>query len=230
MAHSLLPGVHISDHAYRENRLYDPTLTSGAMTTAEALTNAESYGAFARELGAGSVVGMTAPVDRIAGCPPAWAPLVRGSLARGERWNRNAQMATADRNPDWLRRADWNNLRNAHLGGADIPRLDAAKAVYDAVEQRLHQPISIACDTAPGGACGAATLYRLDGDTIHLCPAWQGLPSDGDRTQALLEALYGLHARVVDPAMRANYARLARDTTARLWRAPTLQDVLSGGT
>jgi hypothetical protein len=228
-AHALSVGEAITDRAYQSDRLYNPALTTGALTTAEALTNAESYALFAQEVATGTAQVGTAPADPIADCPPGVHPLVQGALARAQLWNSSALGASTYRNPDWLNGGMWLTLRRLYLGATTIPELDAAKAAYHAVWSRMRQQgISIACDLAPGSACGAA-LYRRDGNTIRLCAGWVNIADESDRTTALLEALYEVHGGVADAMTRARYAALARDTTTWFRFPPLLPHVLSGG-
>jgi len=92
---------------------------------------------------------------------------------------------------------------------------------------RLRQAVDLACESdAP--RCGAAS-YRIDAETIRLCPGWIAL-SEADRVVVVLEALYERYAGVTNATQRANYARLARDLNGRFWAAPTLPQVLGGGT
>ena len=83
MAHAVTGGT-ITDRAYRSNRYYR------WMTAAESLTNAESYGLLARELGTGDQVADWAPRDTIEDCPADWDLALARSTAIAERWNRNA--------------------------------------------------------------------------------------------------------------------------------------------
>ena len=70
-AHALTAGVDITDRAYRSDRLYSPAIVSG-ITTAEALTNADSYAVFTREVATGEMVSVGGPVDPFSGCTAAW--------------------------------------------------------------------------------------------------------------------------------------------------------------
>lgn len=222
-AHALNTGVHITDRAYSSDRLYNPALARG-ITTAEALTNAESYAVFTRELATGRQVSVGGPQDRVAGCGAAGERAIRSAVARAQRVNRNAQVATADARPNWL--AGWTDLQNTHLGGTTAAHIARARRVYDAIESRLDRAVDVGCDT---DAARCTANYRIDDGKILLCPAWFGL-GEPARVTAVLEAMYEAHGGVANAGQRAGYAGLARDLTNRFWPAPALATVIAGGT
>jgi hypothetical protein len=225
MAHSLVGGPHITDRAYRADRLYR------TLPTAEALTNAESYGLLVQELGTRRAQESTAPTDAAQHCPDDWQPLLRMATARAQRWNRNAQVSVDDRQRTWL--SGWLDLQSTHLGvatavGTDpttnatlITALNSAKAVYDRVEGRLHAPLNFACEARAEGRCTTFLTYWDGGppSPLHLCPAWRSGASESDRVFELLIGLYGYLGGLPDAQQpqRVNYARLARDLTSRFW-------------
>jgi len=81
IVHSIIgPGpMHITDRAYRQDRLY------GRLSPGEALTNAESYAMLVRDLAVGRVSG-TAPRDTFEDCP-GWQGALATAIGRAQRWN-----------------------------------------------------------------------------------------------------------------------------------------------
>lgn len=209
-AHALVGGKHIEDRGYRSDRTY------AVLTTKEALTNAESFGLLVQELGTGKVVGSRAPTDSFSDCnKDDWKPLIKVSIARAQRWNRDAQNKTSDRRP--LAIAGWTNLQQKYLGATTIVAIDSAKKVYDKLEGELHDDIGFECESdAKSGRCGAGaqTYWYLIWSHFHLCPSWKNLPTDETRIVAMLAGLYGFLGDVDDNARRWNLANLARELTA----------------
>jgi hypothetical protein len=212
MAHSLVGGDHITDRAYRSDRIYT------MLSTAEALTNAESFGLLVQELGARTVQASTAPRDTLEDCPDDWQPLIRTAIAKAQRWNRNAQTATSDRRPTWL--AGWTDLQNTYLGGTSADLLNRAEGVYDRVYSGVRSSIGFECEADGGGRCDRFETYWYEfWSDFHLCPSWRNLGSDDDRTVSMLTGLYGYIGGIGDSenSRRLNYARLARDLNTRFW-------------
>jgi hypothetical protein len=210
MAHAVTGGS-ITDRAYRENRYYR------WMTPGEAITNAESYGILARELGTGTQVADYAPRDTIEDCPPDWDLALARSTAIAERWNRNAQTALSDRRPSWL--SGWTDLQTRYLGGTSTAVLDAAKRVYDAAQEAFQSNIAFECEPgATGGRCAQYETYWYGAfSDFHICPSWRALPTEARRTQSLLQGYYGYKDVEGDDTRRRNLASLARALSERYW-------------
>ncbi len=213
MAHALVGGLHITDRAYQSDRLY------AELTTAQALTNAESFGLLVRELGTGRVQTSTPPQDEFEDCPPDWRPLIRRAIAHAQRWNRNAQTALGDRRPGWL--SGWTDLQTRYLGATTPAALDTAKRVIDRVEGKLNEAIEFECEPEGGGRCdaGAETYWYEIWSDFHLCPSWKNRATDTGRTESMLVGLYGYLGGLgeAENARRWNLARLARDLNSRYW-------------
>ncbi|MGB9176023.1 MAG: DUF4157 domain-containing protein, partial [Methanoregula sp.] len=209
MAHSLVGGSHITDRAYQSDRLY------AQLTTAQALTNAESFGLFVQELGTGRAQISTAPQDTFEDCPRDWKPLIRQSIALAQRWNKNAQTSLGDRRPVWL--SGWADLQNRYLGATTAASLDSAKGVIDKVENKLGSGVGFECEPDGGGRCDSAETYWYGiWSDFHICPSWKNQASDTARTQSLLAGLYG-YLGDVENTRRWNLARLARELDSRFW-------------
>jgi hypothetical protein len=219
MAHALVGGEEITDRGYQHDRVYP------VLSTAEALTNAESYGLLVREVATGTAPATGGPADEQQDCPAAWQTSLRVAVARAQRWNRNALTATNDRRPNWL--AGWTDLQNQHLGAATPAALDSARDVYRRMADRFSSSITFECEPEGGGRCegGNLTYWYARGD-LHICPAWPAQASEEDRILTLLIGLYRYAGGVDDAARAASLARLARDLTNRFWAAPALQTVL----
>jgi hypothetical protein len=209
MAHALAGEPHITDRAYRGDRYYR------WMTTAEALTNAESYGMLAQELGTGTPVADKAPRDTIEDCPSDWDLALARATAIAERWNRNAQTRCRNRRAASLAR--WVDLQTQYLGSTATAALDSAQRVYDAAEDAFDSKIDFECEPrATGGRCARYETYWYGWmSDFHICPSWRALPTEADRAESLLRGLYGYWDIVDDQPRRTNLAALARALTAR---------------
>ena len=221
MAHAVTGGS-ITDRAYRTNRYYR------WMTPGEAITNAESYGLLAQELGTGTQVADSAPRDTIEDCPDDWDLALARSTAIAERWNRNAQTALADRRPSWL--SQWTDLQTRYLGGTSTATLDSAKRIYDATLNAFRDNIAFECEPgATGGRCASSQTYWYGAfSDFHICPSWRALPTEARRTQALLQGFFGYKDVEGDDTRRANLAALARELSERYWPSVPLERPLVG--
>jgi hypothetical protein len=205
LAHTLTAGGPlIVDRAYRNERYYR------IMTPDEALTNAESYAALARELGTSTEVPIDSPTDTFEDCPPAWEKAIDRALAIAARWNRDARVMTSvivpeliGRNrPDPMLNA-WTALRNQHLSWTNTP-LDDAKRVYESAATELKQRFTdrkdqsdtpkIECDAGARGRRADREWYvyvpNWYSRVLHIGPRWLQLPPDEERPQSLLAGLY----------------------------------------
>lgn len=188
MAHTLVGGgPHITDRGYVHDRVYP------FLTTAEALTNAESFGLFVQDLGTGRVTPLTAPYDSIEDCPDDWQPLIRNAIAWAQAWNYRAYRNLSVNSP--------RNMRNK----------DRYLLAYDEVRKGLQSPIGFQCEPKGGGRCegGYATYWYVFGD-LHLCPAWRNLRSQEDRILSMLIGLYGKIAGVDSDEDREGMAKFAQ--------------------
>ncbi|MFL6672247.1 MAG: DUF4157 domain-containing protein [Massilia sp.] len=210
MAHAQVGDI--TDRAYRSDRML------AFLSTEEALTNAESYGLLAQQLGSGKPQKPGAPRDTQEDCPAAWWTLLQKAVAVAERWNRNLQVSLPDVNPAGLKPP---SKMGGYLGGATQGHIDSAAKAVDRVAAALASPISFECEPEGGGRCDNAATYWYAAGDLHVCPSWAGQPDEGVRTQSLLAGLYGYVGEVGDDQRRNNYARLARDNNGR-WGAPKL--------
>jgi hypothetical protein len=216
IAHSL-PDVaahmHITDRAYEPDRLF------AGMSPQEAVTNAESYALFVREINTGFEAA-TAPRDRYTDCPTPWRTALTVAEARAQRWARDAQTLTGDRRPGML--SQWTAVSTRYLGGQTTAQLDAAKRSYDATYSHLYERIPFQCETDSGGRCARYDTYwyALFSD-FHICPSWLGKPSDDDRAEALLSGLLGFWDIEGSDPRRTALAALARALHYQFWAPPT---------
>jgi len=217
IVHSIIgPGpMHITDRAYRQDRLY------GRLSPGEALTNAESYAMLVRDLAVGRVSG-TAPRDTFEDCP-GWQGALATAIGRAQRWNRDAEVLVHDRRPGLL--SQWTALATTYLGGESPAQVAAAATVYDGAKTRLQEPVDFECEPAGGGRCDRSSTYWYSTGDFHICPSWRNRATDDDRAEALLVGLYGYFGLVDDNQRRVNLARLARAIHFQFWAPPTAADV-----
>lgn len=219
IAHSIVSGgpMHITDRAYRSDRLY------GSLSTGEALTNAESYALLVRELATGAPIYSTAPIDTYEDCPTDWRGALFSGIARAQRWNRDAQVVAHDNRPGFL--SQWTALATTFLGGQSPAQVAAAATVYDEAETKLGDRVDFECETAGGGRCDTSSTYWYAAGDFHICPSWRTRPTDDDRAEALLSGLYGYYRIVDDNRRRSNLAALARSLHYQFWAPPSAADV-----
>jgi hypothetical protein len=212
MAHAQVGGLHITDRAYRSDRL----LTQ--LTTAEALTNADSYGLFTQQLGTGSDVKSTAAKDTPEDCEKDdWWKLLQAAIALAERWNRNLQVSLGGLSPAALQPpSTWGK----YLGGATQGDIDRGKKAVNKVAARLGSPIDFECEPDGGGRCDKYLTYWYAIGDFHICPAWKAQKSEQDRAETLLAGLFGYVGDVSDNTRQNNYAKLAREHNTG-WAPPS---------
>jgi hypothetical protein len=219
IAHSLPPAsgpLHITDRAYRSNRLY------GSLAHGEALTNAESYAMFVRELATGPVSG-TAVSDTHEDCPADWRGVLNTAIGRAQRWNRDAQIVLRDTRPAFLSR--WSALAATHLGGQSASQLATARSAFDQAQTRLRSRVDFECEVEGGGRCNRFLTYWYALGDFHVCPRWRLLSADDDRAQALLAGLYGYFRISDNDSRRRSLARLARALHYMFWAPPSARDI-----
>lgn len=146
MSHSIFPSgkAHISDRAYQSDR------NMSRLSTAEALTNAESIALFAQEIGTGTVQGSTAPKDDIAdNCKDIDEPL-RDAIAKAQRWNYNADT-------DVLNYATPAMMQQA-LGNDTPQNRSAAQDFYSKADAGFRGSFKFECEKE----CKARTAWGED--------------------------------------------------------------------
>ncbi len=216
VAHIQVGGAFITDRAYQSDRL----LTR--LTTAEALTNAESYGLLVQQLGTGKVPAFTAAKDTREDCPDDWWELLQVAIAQAQRWNRNLQVVLDNLAPASLKPP---SIWGKYLGGTTQGEIDQAKKVINQAASRLASPIDFECEPSGGGRCDQYMTYWYAIGDFHICPSWKNQKSEPDRVETLLAGLYGYIGDVSDQTRQNNYARLARENNAS-WKSPTYEDVM----
>jgi hypothetical protein len=185
----------IADRGYQWDAYY------AYLTTGEALTNAESYAMFAREVATGFSPAQAFIVDSLRNCPDTWVPIISDALSKARAWNHRAAAHTPARHP-------------------------FSKA-YKILDTQLRSGDSYKCIPKGDGRCSkrvVAYWYAL-GD-LRICPSLIGLPTPDERALSLLGSLYGYKDLVDGDDKRDAAAREAR----RLHTAnvPTTADVLAG--
>lgn len=185
----------IIDRAYKQDPYYY------YLTTAEALTNAESYAMFTRELATGSSPAQAFIVDTLYECPAEWIPIISDALTKARAWNHKAAL----------------NTNHRHRFSLAYKRLNA----------QLEKGDSYKCITDGGRRCSKSVVayWYMAGD-LRICPSLITLPTPEARALSLLAALYGYKDLVGGGDKRLAAAEEAR----RLHTAnvPTVAEVLSG--
>ena len=195
----------IVDHAYRNERYYR------YMTHQEALTNAESYAALARELAIGTEVPVDAPEDEYEDCPPNWHEALDHALAIASKWNRDAQLMAHVILPELLAGnsaspvlAAWTGLQQQYLDWTNTP-LDDADRIYGSAATEFEKRFTgreedsdtpkIECEA------GAKRGRRAESEwfvyvpnwystVLHVGPRWMQLEPTKERPESLLAGLY----------------------------------------
>lgn len=220
LAHSLTTtGDHmdITDRAYRADRKYRD------LTTAEALTNAESYQMLVRQLGLGTPVASTAPADAAHDCPPAWRRALELAAGDAQRWNRDALVTVTDRRPGII--SAYQAHYDRFLGGHTAAHLDAAARDFGAAEAAFRESIDFECEPgATGGRCShAETYWYAIWSHLHVCPVWLTHAAP-DQAEGILAGMFGYKADV-DGSRRRALAQLARAIHMQDWALPAAATV-----
>lgn len=212
LAHSITRVTHITDRAYQSNRAYT------YLSTNEALTNAESYALFCKEIAEGTVQRSEAPKDKFNDCGDRQKIPARRSIAQLERWNRNAQTLTSDHRPGML--SQWQDLQTRYLGGTSTNILRNAKRVYDTVYSRLGSSVTFECERSCDSGVDGYYRYFLfiTSNTLHLCPILFSLNED-ERTNAIYTLILVRFGNVSNNDA-INFSRLAKALNDRFWAPP----------
>ena len=177
ITHTLVQdGRPIIDHAYRKERYYRD------MTPKEALVNAESYAALARELATGTEVPVNAPEDSYGYRPPSWHEALDHALAIASRWNRDAQLMAHAIVPELLagnsaskELAAWKRLQRQYLGWTNTP-LDDADRVYGSAatefEKRFASRDNVSDSPKIECEAGAKRGLGADSEWYVYVPKW----------------------------------------------------------
>ncbi len=212
LAHSITRVTDITDRAYQRNRAYT------YLSTNEALTNAESYALFCREIAEGKTQRSKAPQDEFNDCGDRQKIPAKRSIAQLERWNRNAQTLTSDHRPGML--SQWQDLQRRYLGGTSANILRNAKRVYDTVYNRLGSSITFECERHCDSGVDGYYRYFLfiTSNTLHLCPTLFSLNED-ERTHAIYTLILVRFGNVSNRDA-INFSRLAKAVNDRFWAPP----------
>lgn len=220
IAHSLPPAsgpLHITDRAYRRDRLY------GSLSPGEALTNAESYALLVQDLATTTVQG-TAPRDTFEDCPTDWRAMLFRAMALVQQWTHNAQNLTSDRRPGMM--SQWATQATTFLGGQSAAQMASAASDYRQMTAKENDRVDFECEVgATGGRCATSETYWYAFGDYHICPLWRALPTDDDRAESLMSGLFGYWEILDNSTRRRNLARLARAVTGLFWAVPTAADV-----
>ncbi len=186
----------IIDRAYQGDKYY------AYLSTAEALTNADSYPMFVREVATGSDPARGIIADSETDCPKGWDSMIFDAITKARMWNH------------WAAK-----LR----GGAP----DEFAKGFKKLDGELSSNVGFKCKVHGGGRCDKDTdffWYAL-GD-LRICPRWSQLPSPDERAISMLAALYGYKAGVDGDDKRDKMARQAQ--MLHTHALPSTADVLSG--
>jgi hypothetical protein len=172
------------------------------LTTGEALTNAESYAMFAREVATGFSPAQGFISDSLRECPEEWIPIVSDAITKARMWNHKAAVHT--------------------------PARHEFSRAYKTLDTKLKSHFTFKCIPDGGGRCeGNRNLaYWYAAGDLRICPGLIGLSSPDERALAMLAALYAYESLVDGNDRQDRAAREAR----RLHSAniPSTEDVLSG--
>lgn len=168
------------------------------LTPDEALSNADSYGAFLQEV-VGHRVGPAAPQDTFTGCTPGQAEQVRDALAFVEQWNDTTIDTLSRTDPKEI--AHFEPLRRRYFGSVDR---DEIKGKYFKVSFKLSASIPFSCEQQCDDR--DAVGYYDGGNILHLCPYWFSSRSRAWNLYRLMLRAYG----DVPQSWLNNYAGFAR--------------------
>ncbi len=183
------------DRAYQRDAYY------AYLTTGEALTNAESYAMFAREVATGSSPAHAFIVDSLRDCPDAWVPIISDALSKARAWNHRAALKT--------------------------PARHRFSRAYKILDGQLKSGDSYKCIPDGSGRCSDRVVaYWYAAGDLRICPSLIGLPTPDERALALLAALYAYKDLVDGDDKQQAAAIEAR--TLHAAHVPTTAAVLTG--
>lgn len=171
------------------------------LTTGEALTNAESYAMFAREVATGFSAAQGFISDSLEECPDEWIPVISDAITKARMWNHKAALNTSARH-------------------------EFSRA-YKTLDIKLRSHFNFKCRPDGGGRCRDRNVaYWYAAGDLRICPGLIGLSSPDERARAILAALYAYES-LVDGNDRQEQAA---SEAQRLHSTNTLStaDVLSG--
>ena len=145
MTHSIVGDI--TDRGYSSDRILVPVNGRNILSTAEQLTNAESYAWLVQELGTGKAPKSTAPKDSFESECREIEPLLKVAMARAQRWNRVGETRA---------KTDVGGSVIQQQLGSDTPQLrQAAYDFYHQTASGLNQSFDFKCDRD----CGARLAY-----------------------------------------------------------------------
>lgn len=188
----------ITDRAYKDDSYYF------YLTTGEALTNAESYAMFARQIATGSTPARGFIADELRECPKAWIPVISDAITKARMWNHQAYLHSMDPHTHRLRRF--------------------ARA-FGGIQTKLENSQSFKCIPDGSGRCSARIVaYWYEVGDLRICPALITQPTPDQRALSLLASLYAYERLVDSDSAADDAAREARRLHAT--NVPAAADVL----
>ncbi len=133
MAHSIVGGA-----AHPTDRGYDTDRVLPYLNTAEALTNAESYGLLVQEMGTGHVPQLHPPNDSVESACREIEPLLRLAIGRAQRWNRAGETRVMGQVSD--------DMLQLHLGAHSQQTRKAAYDFYHGASSGLAEEFKFVCN------------------------------------------------------------------------------------
>jgi hypothetical protein len=171
------------------------------LTTGQALTNAESYAMFAREVATGFSPAHGFISDSLRECPNEWIPIISDAITKARMWNHQAALHT--------------------------PARHEFSRAYKTLDTELKSDFSFKCIPDGGGRCGDHNVaYWYAAGDLRICPSLIGLTSPDQRALSMLAALYGYKSLVDGDDRQGKAAIEAR--RLHLANIPSAADVLSG--
>jgi hypothetical protein len=186
---------HLTDREYKKDEYY------AYMSPSEALTNAESYAMFVRQVATGSTPAPGFIPDYLRGCPDSWFPIIADAMYWARAWN--------------------------HAAARSTPYTHPYSKAYKTLDTELHQSLTFKCVPDGGGRCSADVVgYWYAMGDLRICPSLIAIRSPEQRALELLASVYAVQRLVDGDAKRHDAAREALALHGK--RAPSLGDVLSG--
>jgi hypothetical protein len=173
------------------------------LTTGEALTNAESYAMFAREVATGSSPARGFISDTLRNCPDAWVPVISDAITKARMWNHQAVKHHMD-----ARAGTRHRFARAFIG----------------IDIELAKSQTFKCIPDGGGRCSDRVVaYWYAAGDLRICPSLIALPTPDQRALSLLASLYS-YKSLVKESEADDAAREARRLHAA--NVPAAADVL----